>query len=66
MGPFNDGEFIADDIQALVSYEYRKRVEPVIGALQDIFGTLEHYTRYDLIVCYLKHSLIILCVTGKT
>ena len=36
---------MSDDIQALVSYEYRKRVQPVVSALEDIFGSLENRTR---------------------
>ena len=45
IGPFAEDEFVSDDIQALVSYEYRKRVQPVVSALEDIFGSLENRTR---------------------
>ncbi|THH29185.1 hypothetical protein EUX98_g5002 [Antrodiella citrinella] len=48
VGPFGENEFLSDDIQALTSFEYRKRVEPVIAALKDIFGSLENHTRVSL------------------
>ncbi|KAH8101097.1 glycosyltransferase family 24 protein, partial [Cristinia sonorae] len=48
VGPFHDGDFIAEDIQALASYEYRKRVQPVVEALNNVLGSFETYTRESL------------------
>ncbi|TCD67335.1 hypothetical protein EIP91_000256 [Steccherinum ochraceum] len=59
VGPFADGDFAAGDIQALNSYEYRKRVQPVVQALEDIFGTLKNHTRESLATLIASASSIV-------
>ncbi|CAL1698787.1 unnamed protein product [Somion occarium] len=40
LGPLAPNDFLADDINALVKYELRKRVQPVVAALEDILEAL--------------------------
>ncbi|KAH9930812.1 glycosyltransferase family 24 protein [Amylocystis lapponica] len=45
LGPMASGEFIADDFEVLMEYELTKRVEPVAGALEDVFGSFEGFDK---------------------
>ncbi len=45
VGPLGRGEFVAEDFQELVAYEYRKRVGPVVDALADILPALDELDR---------------------
>ncbi|THG96572.1 hypothetical protein EW026_g5286 [Hermanssonia centrifuga] len=47
VGPLGRGEFVAEDFQELVAYEYRKRVGPVVDALADILPALDELDRID-------------------
>ena len=45
IGPFESGEFTAEDFQTLQDYELARRVQPVLSALEDVVPT---FTGYDL------------------
>ncbi|KAL6299204.1 glycosyltransferase family 24 protein [Sparassis latifolia] len=45
VGPLLPGGFVAEDFETLMTYELRKRVEPVVEALENIFGSLESFDR---------------------
>lgn len=48
VGPLGDGDFLAEDIQSLATYEFIKRVEPVANALQEILEPTDMMERYGL------------------
>ena len=63
MGPLAPGEFVADDFKTLASYEYRKRVGPVVEALEDILGPFEdEYGISTPMACMLLTTLFQCCI----
>ena len=46
IGPIRPGDFDVADFGILEAYELRKRVGPVVAALQGAFGSLEELARY--------------------
>jgi hypothetical protein len=45
VGPIVSGDFTADDYEILQDYELAKRVQPVVGALEDIVPAFAGYDR---------------------
>lgn len=45
MGPLAPGDLIAEDIEQLLAYENRKRVGPVVQALEDVVPPIKQYGR---------------------
>lgn len=56
MGPIGEGEFEAADFTALQQYELRKRVQPVLTALEDVLPEYKQLDKYE-------YSLIDQCVS---
>ena len=41
VGPFSRGDIVADDLNGLVSFELKKRTQPVIDALRSVYPAVE-------------------------
>ncbi|KIP02024.1 glycosyltransferase family 24 protein [Phlebiopsis gigantea 11061_1 CR5-6] len=59
VGPIEQGGIVAADIPSLATYELRKRVTPVVTALNDVVGPLEGYEPAELSdMIFLASSLL--------
>ncbi len=45
IGPIASGEFTAEDYQTLQDYEFAKRVQPVLSALEDVVPAFTDHDR---------------------
>jgi UDP-glucose:glycoprotein glucosyltransferase len=52
VGPIGKNEFVSADFRALESYELRKRVQPVLTAIEDV---IPDYKNLDRCVCLNKN-----------